>query len=137
MLNHITKDKIKKEGLHTIKAIVGMKDAAQIRLVAVISKSALAAKKAEGEFYLATTLFDKTGTISMPLWNSAKVLSEELTVGTVVFVTGTKGSYKDVPQISMKTIEIVDDIESTAFIPKYKTEVQILVKKIAGVCLQN
>lgn len=84
MLNHITKDKIKKEGLHTIKAIVGMKDAAQIRLVAVISKSALAAKKAEGEFYLATTLFDKTGTISMPLWNSAEVLSEELTVGTVV-----------------------------------------------------
>lgn len=132
MLNHITKDKIKKEGLHTIKAIVGMKDAAQIRLVAVISKSALAAKKAEGEFYLATTLFDKTGTISMPLWNSAEVLSEELTVGTVVFVTGTKGSYKDVPQISMKTIEIVDDIESTAFMPKYKTEVQILVKKLLG-----
>ena len=123
-MNHISKESLS-NALRDIKTISAFPDHENISLVAAISKSTVLTTK-ENKQYLSVTLSDKTGTIDMPLWNDVE-LADELIVGTVVFVTGTKKTFNEKHQINKTSISICDGYSATDFIAKYNVALKSLI----------
>lgn len=105
-----------------IKKVTDSPDGTGISLVAVISNITISNKN-NGDKYLLLTLADKTATVEMPLWDNADAYLEELEVGTVVFVKGSKKSFNEKPQINKVALFLCTGFDKTDFMPKYDVDV--------------
>ncbi len=79
-----------------------------------------------GGKFIQFKLGDRTGRIAAVLWNGAELVYPSLQIGDVVQVQGTVETYREKPQLSIKRIEKLEDVDHldpNDFLPSIEIDV--------------
>jgi len=82
----------------------------------VVSRREVKSKR-DGEAFLALTLSDRSGSIDAVMWDGVSSVIRDLCVGDVVEAMGSVGSYGDKPQVTLKGLRPVEDVDPGDFLP--------------------
>lgn len=84
-----------------------------------------------GSTYYSIILQDMTGTIDAKIWEMTDLI-EAFDAGDFIHITGTVGSFRDMPQINITGVEVVDssDVNMEDFCPQTPKNVEDLKKKL-------
>ena len=96
----------------------------------------MAMKTYAGGKFLQLKLGDRTGRIAAVLWNGAELVYPSLQIGDVVQVQGTIEVYREKPQLSIKRIEKLEDVDHldpNDFLPSIEVDVSSTWEELKGI----
>lgn len=107
-----------------------LKPGDNIREAFVVRK--LEAKEYNGKRYLSLEFGDKTGRIGAVCWEAAEDYLKSLSPGNVVLVEGNIGTYKDMPQITVTSMQKIAsaNYDPVDFLPMGPRDPQIMLKEL-------
>lgn len=96
----------------------------------------LALKTYAGGKFLQTKLGDRTGRIAAVLWNGAETLYPTLQVGDIVRVQGAVETYREKPQVVIRRLERLDNVEHldpNDFVPTINLNSEQLIEELKAI----
>lgn len=96
----------------------------------------MALKPYSGGKFLQAKLGDRTGRIAAVLWNGSDVVYPTLQIGDIVCVQGTVETYREKPQIIIKRIERLDDVDHldpNDFLPAIDLDVTAALEELNSI----
>lgn len=101
---------MERSGKMANQQLADLQDGDHVQLFALI-KDAQIRQTRKGDDYLSLTFSDRSGDLMGNLWDVNEEQEQSLTPGTVVYLEGTRSSYKDNPQVNIDSVRVATDNE--------------------------
>lgn len=101
---------IGRDGKMADQKLADLHDGDHVQLFALI-KDAQIRQTRKGDDYLALTFSDRSGDLSGNFWDVNESQEQSLVPGVVVYVEGTRSTYKDKPQLNIDSVRLASDDE--------------------------